>query len=240
MSHHPMDYKATDVKTLARKYWILLSGIVFIGIVAVGGVRFWQAHNQATLIHTSSQFDRLVANLDANKPTTLDELVSFADTEKNSYGVLASLKAAQFYVMVLKNYQAATTLLENALPKTNDEVLQAILLVRIARLQSQLGLNEQSLATLGKIKDASWIPVVETIRGDVLFHQHAYVESAAAYEKALDAEPVPVWKSTISMKLNQTLYLIKKEQSNNKQSSDITLPMTGEAGKKMNVSAAGL
>jgi len=210
VAYHSVEEQASGIKMFMSKYWKIALVIFIIALFAAGGARYWKTDSQSQVDKSSVVFEDLVTSIDKEGQNTIQKLVRFAYTEKNIYGVLAALKAAQFYVMELKDYKGATALLGNALLKTKDENLQSIILVRIARLQQQQNLHVQSLQTLDKIKDDSWSAMINSIRGDVLLKQHRYAESILAYKTALSSAQAPELKENIQIKLNHALYLMEK------------------------------
>lgn len=139
----------------------------------------------------------------------------FLPDNDNIYSVFANLKAAQFYVDVRKDYTGAETLLADAIKKTDAEPVQAIINIRIARLQYQLEKYDDSLASLAKVTDESWASSVNDIRGDVFVKMKKYAEASNAYQVALASNPTPELEANIKIKLNQTEYLKAQQEQNN-------------------------
>lgn len=232
MVYPSMEERVSGTKMFISKYWKIALAVLIIALFAMGGVHYWQTYSQSKVDKSSVIFEDLVASVDKDGQNTIQKLVRFAYAEKNIYGVLAALKAAQFYVMELKDYKGATALLENALLKTKDENLQNIILMRVARLQQQQNLPVQSLQTLDKIKDDNWSAMVNSVRGDVLFKQHRYAESILAYKTALSSEQAPELKENIKIKLNHALYLMEKiKVKNAKVSADTNKSRTNNNEK---------
>ncbi|WP_392566091.1 tetratricopeptide repeat protein [Utexia brackfieldae] len=225
MSHHSdvEEQQINELKGFIKKYWQLIVIILIIALAAVWGWRYWQSHHSAKLAQSSETFEALVVKLDAKNPDSVKELVAFSDSENNVYGILASLKAAQFYVEDLKDYPGAQALLENAAKKTKDNAVLGVIYTRIARLQYQQGLNDQSLQTLDKIKGEGWLPAVNDIRGDIFVKQGHYDEAIAAYQAALEEKPATELASNVQMKLNDALYQQQK-QANVSQADNSAAP----------------
>lgn len=200
------------LKEFLAKTWKIIVAVIVIGLLAFWGWRYWQSHQEQKILESSEQYEQLVAKLDTNNPTSVDELVAFAKETSNIYSVFANLRAAQFYVEVLKNYSGAQELLADGLKKTDAEPIQAIIYIRIARLQYQLEQYQDSLDTLTKVTKPTWAPIVNDIRGDVLVKMTRYADAIDAYKVALDSSPTPDSEINIKMKLNQAEYLKAKQQ----------------------------
>lgn len=207
----------SEIKEFLAKTWKIIIAVIVIGLLAFWGWRYWQSHQSQKSIDASDRYEQLIAKLDANVPASVDELVAFAEGNDTIYSVFANLRAAQFYVEILKNYQGAEALLAKALKKTDSEPIQAIINIRIARLQYQLEKYQDSLATLNKVTDKSWAAVVNDIRGDVLGKLKYYSEAVNAYQIALNSSPTPELEKNIKMKLNQAEYLKEKQEVEQKE-----------------------
>ncbi|QIQ20746.1 YfgM family protein [Zophobihabitans entericus] len=201
----------SEVKDFLKKFWKLILLVLVIGLVAIWGWRYWQSHQTGKLEQASDTYEKLVSRLDATQPDSVKELVSFSKETNNVYGAFSAMKAAQYYVEILKDYAGAQALLEDALKKTDETAIQSIINVRIARLQYQQGQNEESLKTLDKVKDVSWAAVANDLRGDVLVSLERYSDALAAYGLALNSEPTSELVTAINTKLNQVEYLKAKQ-----------------------------
>lgn len=219
--------QVSEIKEFLAKTWKIIVAVIVIGLLAFYGWRYWQSYKLEKTIESSERYEQLIANLDKNKPDSVNELVSFAESDNTIYSVFANLKAAKFYVEELKDYPKAEKLLTDSLSKTDSEVIKSISYIRIARIQYQLERYQDVLATLNKVTEKSWVPVVNDIRGDAYMKLNNYAEAVAAYNVAL--APAPADQSgennskaslpteqldkNIKMKLNQAQYLKDKQQA---------------------------
>lgn len=221
--------QVSEIKEFLAKTWKIIVAVIVIGLLAFYGWRYWQSYKLEKTIESSERYEQLIANLDKNKPDSVNELVSFAESDNTIYSVFANLKAAKFYVEELKDYPKAEKLLTDSLSKTDSEVIKSISYIRIARIQYQLERYQDVLATLNKVTEKSWVPVVNDIRGDAYMKLNNYAEAVAAYNVALAPAPAPADQSgennskaslpteqldkNIKMKLNQAQYLKDKQQA---------------------------
>lgn len=220
MTHPETDEHVIQIKGWFHKYGKWIVGLIVIALLAAGAIHYLRSHNQAQLVNAAATFNELVAKLDPKRPEAVVPLAEFAKQENSSYGIFASLKAAQIYVMENKDYVQATALLTQALNKTKEEALQDILLIRIARLQLQQNLLDQSLETLDKVKSQSWLPMVSRIRGDIYLKQKQYEDSVTAYQMGLDSALNDGAKMAIEMKLNYAQYLVNKTSAQTVKKSE--------------------
>lgn len=214
MSHQlSSEEQLEEIKGFFAKRWKIMVAIVVIGLLAFYGWRYWQSYKAEKAIEYSDKYEQLIAELDDTKTDSVNELVSFAKDNDTVYGVFANLRAAKFYVEVLKDYNGAQTLLADALKKTSSEPIKAIINIRIARLQYQLGQYQESLTSLSHVTNESWGAVINDIRGDVFVKMTRYADAVDAYNVALTSSPTPDLKESIKMKLNQAEYLKAKQQA---------------------------
>lgn len=215
MSHSDSEEQVQEIKEFLAKTWKIIVAVIVIGLLAVWGWRYWQSHQSGKMVDASDQYELLISKLNPADPASVDQLVTFAKDNNNIYSVFANLKAAQFYVEVRKDYTGAETLLADAIKKTDAEPVQAIINIRIARLQYQLEKYDDSLASLAKVTDESWAASVNDIRGDVLVKMKKYAEACDAYQVALASSPTPELDVNLKMKLNQAEYLKVQQEQNN-------------------------
>jgi len=215
VSHSDSEEQVQEIKEFLAKTWKIIVAVIVIGLLAVWGWRYWQSHQSGKMVDASDQYELLISKLNPADPASVDQLVTFAKDNNNIYSVFANLKAAQFYVEVRKDYTGAETLLADAIKKTDAEPVQAIINIRIARLQYQLEKYDDSLASLAKVTDQSWAASVNDIRGDVLVKMKKYAEACDAYQVALASSPTPELDVNLKMKLNQAEYLKVQQEQNN-------------------------
>ncbi|MWN90461.1 tetratricopeptide repeat protein [Gilliamella sp. Pra-s65] len=213
MSHQlSSEEQLEKIKSFFAKRWKIMVAIVVIGLLAFYGWRYWQSYKTEKAIEYSDKYEQLIAELDDAKTDSVNELVSFAKDNDTIYGVFASLRAAKFYVEVLKDYHGAQELLVDALKKTDSEPIKTIINIRIARLQYQQGQYQESLTSLSHINNESWGAVINDLRGDVFVKMTHYADAVDAYNVALTSSPTPDLEEIIKMKLNQAEYLKAKQQ----------------------------
>ncbi|WP_392561288.1 tetratricopeptide repeat protein [Orbus sturtevantii] len=211
MSHSDSEEKLQEIQEILGKTWKIIVAVIIIGLLAFWGWRYWKSHNIEKATLASEQYEQLISKLNNDDPTSIDGLVKFADQNDTVYSLFADLKAAQFYVENKKDYLGAEQLLISASKKTDSEPLLAIINIRIARLEYQLGKYTDSLKSLDKVTNSNWASIVNNIRGDVLVKMENYPLACNAYEVALASQPTPELEKDIKIKLNQAQYLAAKQ-----------------------------
>ncbi|MCW0306187.1 YfgM family protein [Pantoea ananatis] len=178
----------------------LVVGVV-IGIAALGGWRYWSSHEQDSAKTVSAEYQKLTSAMQAGKPETLEAVNTFASENINTYGALAALDLAKQYVDS-NQLDKAATLLQNGLKDTKDANLQAVINLRLARIQLQQNQADAALKTLDGVKGDGWTAIVADIRGEALLSKGDKQGARDAWSKGVESDASPALKQMMQMKMN--------------------------------------
>ena len=116
----------------------------------------------------------------------LESISAFAaDNVDNSYGVLASLLLAKEAV-VQKNYELAKTQLVQLQTQNSYQPLNAVINLRLARVQAELGEYEEALATLALITEKRFLAKAYQVMGEVYLQQGQQEKARSAFQDAIN------------------------------------------------------
>ena len=174
---------------------------VVIGIAALGGWRYWSGHQEEATKSVSAQYQQLTSAMQAGKPETLEAVNTFANENSNTYGALAAMDLAKQYVDTSQLDKAAT-LLQNGLKDTKDANLQAVINLRLARIQLQQNHADAALKTLDAVKGDGWTAIVADIRGEALLSKGDKQGARDAWSKGIASDASPALKQMMQMKMN--------------------------------------
>jgi predicted negative regulator of RcsB-dependent stress response len=174
---------------------------VIIGIAALGGWRFWSSHQEGTDKAASAEYQQLTSAMQADKPDSLEAVATFASENNNTYGALASLDLAKQYVET-NQLDKAITLLQSGLEDTKDANLQAVINLRLARIQLQQSQADAALSTLDNVKGDGWTAIVADIRGEALLSKGDKQGARDAWSKGAESQASPALKQMLQMKMN--------------------------------------
>ncbi|WP_312055088.1 YfgM family protein [Pantoea brenneri] len=174
---------------------------VVIGIAALGGWRYWASHQEDTAKSVSAQYQQLTSAMQAGKPETLEAVNTFANENSNTYGALAAMDLAKQYVET-NQLDKAATLLQNGLKDTKDANLQAVINLRLARIQLQQNHADAALKTLDAVKGDGWTAIVADIRGEALLSKGDKQGARDAWSKGVESDASPALKQMMQMKMN--------------------------------------
>ncbi len=192
--------RPTRCATFANNGKALAIGVV-IGIAALGGWRYWSSHQDDTAKTVSAQYQQLTSAMQAGKPETLEAVNRFASENSNTYGALAAMDLAKQYVDAGQLDKAAT-LLQNGLKDTKDANLQAVINLRLARIQLQQNQADAALKTLDGVKGDGWTAIVADIRGEALLTKGDKQGARDAWSKGVESDASPALKQMMQMKMN--------------------------------------
>ncbi|KAA6101825.1 MULTISPECIES: YfgM family protein [unclassified Pantoea] len=174
---------------------------VIVGIAALGGWRFWSSHQEGADKAASAQYQQLTSAMQADKPQTLEAVARFASENNNTYGALAALDLAKQYVAA-NQLDKAITLLQSGLKDTKDANLQAVINLRLARIQLQQNQADAALTTLNNVKGDGWTAIVADIRGEALLSKGDKQGARDAWSKGAESQASPALKQMLQMKMN--------------------------------------
>jgi predicted negative regulator of RcsB-dependent stress response len=174
---------------------------VVLGVGALLGWRYWSNHQDSGSREVSASYQQVTSALDASKPASLDAVAKFASENSNTYGALASLDLAKRYIDNNQLDKAAAQL-QDGLKSTKDANLQAVLNLRLARIQLQQKQPDAVLKTLESVKGDGWAAIVADVRGEALLSKGDAKGARDAWTKGIDADASSSLKEMLQMKVN--------------------------------------
>lgn len=178
----------------------LVVGVV-LGIGALVGWRYWNSHQADSVMASSLEYQNVTSAVRADQPATLSAAEKFAAETKNTYGALASLELAQKYVDNNDLAKAAAQL-QQGLSNTGDANLQALINMRLARIQIQQKQADAALKTLDGIKGEGWVAIVADLRGEALLSKGDKQGARDAWSKGAQTDASPALREMMQMKIN--------------------------------------
>ncbi|MTD28550.1 YfgM family protein [Erwinia sorbitola] len=178
----------------------LVVGVV-LGVGALLGWRYWNNHQDSGSREISASYQQVTSALDASKPASLEAVAKFASENNNTYGALASLDLAKRYIDNNQLDKAAEQL-QSGLKSTKDSNLQAVLNLRLARIQLQQKQPDSVLKTLESIKGDGWAVIVADIRGEALLSKGDVKGARDAWSQGIASDASSTLKEMLQMKVN--------------------------------------
>lgn len=172
-----------------------------IGVAALIGWRLWVNHQANNALAASDDYVKLTSALKADNPASINALSTFAAQDKSSYGAFAALHLAKVYIDK-DDFANAEKQLQQGLQDTQDENLQAVIRLRLARIQSEQKNPDAALKNLDAIKGDSWKALVADVRGDVLLNKGDKQGAISSWRQGINSDVSPALKQMMQTKLN--------------------------------------
>lgn len=174
---------------------------VILGVGALIGWRYWNSHQTESARSASLSYQTVVSSLSAGKAENLSAAEKFGADNKNTYGALASMELAQQFVDQNQLEKAAAQL-QQGLAATSDENLNAVITLRLARVQVQLKQADTALKTLDSVKGEGWAAIVADLRGEALLSKGDKQGARSAWEAGVKSNASPALSEMMQMKIN--------------------------------------
>lgn len=189
------DYLTEQEQIELLKSWIkqysrvILLGVL-LAIICISGWRFWQQRELKITTRASRIYDEMLSARAQNDiPATAAQAKKLSSHYgKTIYGDLAFLMLARDAVSN-GDYQNAIKPLNDVIAHSKMQGIRQIARLRLARVYLTLNLPDKSLATLEKIDDASFLGLIEEVRGDTYLLMKKNSLARQSYQAALKALP---------------------------------------------------
>ena len=185
-------YETEEQQVEAIKGWWKANGnaLVIGAVVALGGLWGWRYYSDSAVTsqeNVSQVYSEMLVKYDAQSgDKDLTNIEAFAKANGgNSYGVLASLLLVK-EAIAQKKYELAETQLLQLKSENSYQPFDAVINLRLARVQAQLGKNDAALMTLTEITDASFVAKANQIKGAIYVAQGDLAKARSSFEEAIN------------------------------------------------------
>jgi predicted negative regulator of RcsB-dependent stress response len=156
-------------KRKIRELWIYVIGGIALGLGGLGAWNWWQDRRETQAETASARYEELLSAFERNDSTRgltlLEDLKS--QYSWTPYPALGGLVAARVQVESNELDKAAATL-RYVMDNANDDEIQLIARLRLARVLSAQNKHEDALALLQVKESGEFAPRLADTRGDVL------------------------------------------------------------------------
>ncbi len=202
------------IKTWWKRYNGVITVCFSVVLLMMAGYKYWNWHQAKVVEQASNAYEHLMlafSNQDNKSVRSYaNQLVTeYADTV---YADAARLTIAKLDVANEK-YKHARETLEYVAMHSKMNVLADVARVRLARLLVEDKSYDIALTELGKVKETSYSPVVNELRGDIYSATGRYDQAVAFYRKAInEVQKNGMGNLFLEMKSNQLLAITKSSQ----------------------------
>lgn len=186
-------YETEEQQVEAIKKWWKANGntLIIAAVVGLAGLWGWRFYNESVISKqeaVSQAYSDMLVKFEAQDEGQRLEIVRTfaADNTDNSYGVLASLLFAK-EAIAEKNYELAKTQLMQLQSQNRYQPLAALINLRLARVQSELGEYDAALTTLALIDEKQFLAKAYQVKGSIYLKQGEVEKARSAFQDAINA-----------------------------------------------------
>jgi len=186
-------YETEEQQVVAIKSWWKENGntLVIAAVVGLAGLWGWRFYNESVITgqeEASQAYSNMLVKFESKGAESgLDDIKTFiADNQDNNYGVLASLLLAKEAVQQ-KDFALAKAQFVQLQSQNEYAPLNAVINLRLARVEAQLGEDEQALKTLTLITEPSFLAKANQVKGAIYLKMGEIEKARAAFQDAVNA-----------------------------------------------------
>lgn len=185
-------YETEEQQVEAIKKWWKANGntLIISAVVGLAGLWGWRYYNESVSstqeAHSQAYADMQQQLKGKEGEEELATIRAFAaENSDNNYGTLASLLLAKEAV-AQKNYELAKTQLLQLQTENSYEPLNAVINIRLARVQAELGEYDAALTTISSITAKQFLAKAYQIKGSVYLKQGETEKARSAFQDAIN------------------------------------------------------
>ena len=178
----------TDEEQMARlrTWWQRNGAALAVGVVVivagVVGWRWYQSFSEERVMKASDLYVEYLAAGGTAQRALADEIV--AGGKATAYPALVLMHQAQMDVAA-GEFEVAGERLRDAIALASGRPLADLARLRQARLQHQVGRDDEALKTIAEIRAAGYVPVAQELKGDIHLARGERTLAYQAYVSAL-------------------------------------------------------
>ena len=178
------------LKNWIKQYSLVILAGVAIAVLTIFGWRYWQQRQANILSHASGVYDEMLTMRAQNDiaATLVQAKKLFSHYPKTVYGQMAALMLARDAI-TRKNYSEAETNLNWVLSHSKITSLRQIARLRLARVMIAENKIADSLIVLNTVEDASFMGLIDEVKGDAYYLQKNFDKARQSYQQALKELP---------------------------------------------------
>lgn len=187
-------YETEEQQVDAIKQWWKDNGNTLIigAVVSLAGLWGWRFYNESVIsgqeIASQAYTNMLIKHEAQGNESGVDSVIStfISENSDNSYGVLASLLLAKEAVQQ-QDFELAKKQLVQLQTQNSYAPLNAVINLRLARVEVELALYPEALATLALISEKSFLAQGYQVKGSIYLKQGDETLARVAFQDAINA-----------------------------------------------------
>ena len=173
-----------------KRWWKRYNGIITVlfsvVLLIMAGFKYWTWHEEKVTQQASNTYEHLMlafSNHD-NKGIRGYANQLITDYGNTVYADAARLTLAKLYV-ARENYTRAQDQLIYVASHSKMPALQQVAMIRLARIFAANKAYDKALVELAKVKDTTYLPVVNELKGDIYAATGRYEQAVSFYRQAI-------------------------------------------------------
>ncbi len=177
--------QAERLREWMRKNGPFLLGVVVATLLALAGWRWWLARGETRAVEANTAYEQILRTFDAGQnDAAVSQIEALRKAHpKSAYVIASDLAAARIFVST-GELDKAEARLKAVLGSLRDDKMKPIVIMRLARVQSALGRNDEALATLGTANQGAFEAAFAEVRGDIRLAKDDRAGALREYEAA--------------------------------------------------------
>ena len=192
-----------------KRWWKRYNGIITVlfsvVLLIMAGFKYWTWHEEKVTQQASNTYEHLMlafSNHD-NKGIRGYANQLITDYGNTVYADAARLTLAKLYV-ARENYTRAQDQLIYVASHSKMPALQQVAMIRLARIFAANKAYDKALVELAKVKDTTYLPVVNELKGDIYAATGRYEQAVSFYRQAIsDVQTKGMGNLFLEMKTNE-------------------------------------
>lgn len=202
--YYNADDQAQAVKAWLKKYGLSIVIGLALGIALFYAIQFFMGKRA---IASEKAAEAYIVLLNATAVPNNPQITTIAEDIVNNYPKTPYASMAQFFAaqtaVGAAQYDKADSQLQWVIDHSSVASFRQIARIRLARILLQQQKISAAEMALKKVEDKTYMPLIETIQGDIYWAQKQYDKAKSAYETALNgASQFPGLASMLQMKLS--------------------------------------
>ncbi|MDR3502539.1 MAG: tetratricopeptide repeat protein [Legionella sp.] len=176
-----------SIKKWWKRYGNIVSVIISVILFSIAGYRYFTWHQDKLTQQASIAYEQMMIALSNNNTKAVKSFANelIKDHSKSVYADAAHMTLAKVYVSKSKLDQAQSELRMVA-DNSKLRTLKQIAKIRLARILAANKSYANALSELSKVEDATYLPVINELKGDIYGATGKYEEAMNSYKQAMD------------------------------------------------------
>lgn len=178
------------IKKWFNKHGNTLSWIIFIILAIALAVKYWWHHQEVVSKQASDIYETMMLGVERKEEATIQHQAQrlIQEEPRSTYATFAAYTLAA-QATEKQNNEEAVAQLRWAMEHAKQADLSSLARLRLMRLFISQDKLQEALALYDENKANAYAPVMEELRGDILFKQNDRAGAIAAYQKAYALAP---------------------------------------------------